>query len=386
MAVAILIPAVFGNSHYGVYYKLDSTLPAYLDSVTANTKLAEDYNMNSIHILMFDSKMSAKEANKMINEIKDTDGVQFAMGFNSVVGPAVPEEVVPDELKSVLKSDKWQLMLIGSEYEVASDEVNSQIEKLNDIAAKYDKNSMLIGEAPATKDLITITDRDFRIVNFLSIAAIFLIIAFTFKSVSLPVILVSVIELAIMINLGTAYFTGSKLSFIAPIVIGTIQLGATVDYAILMTTRYRAERYSGKDKKEAVSIALAASIKSVITSALGFFAATVGVALYSDIGLISELCMLLARGALISMAVVITVLPSMFNCQEKRHEAHKRDIRSDNSPFLHRICEIQQPFRRKAGEAALLEQAHIRIRTYAHGLSAFRLYKRIYGQKSCRSH
>ncbi len=312
VAVAILIPAVFGNSHYGVYYKLDSTLPAYLDSVTANTKLAEDYNMNSIHILMFDSKMSAKEANKMINEIKDTDGVQFAMGFNSVVGPAVPEEVVPDELKSVLKSDKWQLMLIGSEYEVASDEVNSQIEKLNDIAAKYDKNSMLIGEAPATKDLITITDRDFRIVNFLSIAAIFLIIAFTFKSVSLPVILVSVIELAIMINLGTAYFTGSKLSFIAPIVIGTIQLGATVDYAILMTTRYRAERYSGKDKKEAVSIALAASIKSVITSALGFFAATVGVALYSDIGLISELCMLLARGALISMAVVITVLPSMF--------------------------------------------------------------------------
>ena len=312
VAVALLIPAVFGNSHYGVYYKLDSTLPDYLPSVTANTKLAEDYNMNSTHILMFDSSMSAKEVNKMMNEIKDVDGVQFTMSFNSLVGSAIPEEAVPDNLKSVLKSDKWQLMLIGSEYEVASDEVNAQVAKLNDIASSYDSGSMLIGEAPATKDLITITDKDFKIVNFLSIAAIFLIIAFTFKSVSLPVILVSVIELAIMINLGTAYYTGSKLSFIAPIVIGTIQLGATVDYAILMTTRYRTERHGGKDKKEAVGIALSTSIKSIITSALGFFAATVGVAAYSDIGLISELCMLLARGALISMAVVVTVLPSMF--------------------------------------------------------------------------
>lgn len=311
VAIALLIPAVFGSSHYGVYYKLDSTLPDYLPSVTANTKLAEDYNMNSTHILMFDSSMSAKDANKMMNEIKDVDGVKFTMSFNSLVGSAIPEEAIPDGLKSVLKSDKWQLMLIGSEYEVASDEVNAQVAKLNDIASSYDSSSMLIGEAPATKDLITITDRDFRIVNFLSIAAIFLIIAFTFKSVSLPVILVSVIELAIMINLGTAYYTGSKLSFIAPIVIGTIQLGATVDYAILMTTRYRTERHGGKDKKEAVGIALSTSIKSIITSALGFFAATVGVAAYSDIGLISELCMLLARGALISMTVVVTVLPSM---------------------------------------------------------------------------
>ena len=316
-AIVILIPAVFGNSHYGVYYKLDSTLPSYLDSVKANTKLAEDYNMNSTHILMFDSSMSAKDANKMMNEIKSVDGVQFTMGFNSLVGSAIPEEAVPSELTSVLKSDKWQLMLIGSEYEVASDEVNAQVERLNGIAAKYDSGSMLIGEAPATKDLITITDRDFRIVNFLSIAAIFLIIAITFKSLTLPVILVSVIELAIMINLGTAFYTGSKLSFIAPIVIGTIQLGATVDYAILMTTRYRTERHSGRDKKEAVSIALSTSIKSIITSALGFFAATVGVAVYSDIGLISELCMLLARGALISMAVVITMLPSMFMIFDK---------------------------------------------------------------------
>ena len=317
VAVALLIPAVFGNSHYDVYYKLDSTLPEYLDSVAANTKLAEDYDMNSTHILMFDSSMTAKDANSMTDEIKNVDGVKFAMGFNSLVGSAIPEEAVPGELKSVLKSDKWQLMLIGSEYEVASDEVNEQVTQLNDIAAKYDKGSMLIGEAPATKDLITITDRDFKIVSFLSIAAIFLIIALTFKSLTLPVILVSVIELAIMINLGTAYYTGSKLSFIAPIVIGTIQLGATVDYAILMTTRYRAERSSGKPKKEAVGIALGTSVKSVITSALGFFAATVGVAAYSDIGLISELCMLLARGALISMAVVITVLPSMFMIFDK---------------------------------------------------------------------
>ena len=316
-AIVLLIPAVFGNSNYGVYYKLDSTLPKTLDSVIANTKLAEEYNMNSTHILMVRSDMSAKDANKMMNKIESVDGVQFTLGFNSLVGSAIPEEAVPKELRSVLKSDEWQLILIGSEYEVASDDVNEQVGTINKIVKKYDPNGMLIGEAPATKDLITITDRDFKIVNFLSIAAIFLIIAFTFRSISLPVILVSVIELAIMINLGLAYYTGSKLSFIAPIVIGTIQLGATVDYAILMTTRYRTERSSGKDKKESIGIALSTSIKSVITSALGFFSATVGVALYSDIGLISELCMLLARGALISMVIVITVLPSMFMVFDK---------------------------------------------------------------------
>lgn len=315
--IVLLIPAVYGSNHYDVYYKLDSTLPAHLDSVIANTKLAEDYDMNSTHILMVKSDMSAKDANRMLSEINAVDGVKFSMGFNSLIGSAVPEEAVPEELKSVLKSDEWQLMLIGSEYEVASDEVNAQVGAINKIITKYDENGMLIGEAPATKDLITITDRDFKIVNFLSIAAIFLIIAFTFKSVSLPVILVSVIELAIMINLGTACYTGSKLSFIAPIVIGTIQLGATVDYAILMTTRYRTERSSGRSKKESIETALSTSVKSVITSAMGFFAATVGVALYSDIGLISELCMLLARGALISMAVVITVLPSMFMIFDK---------------------------------------------------------------------
>jgi len=312
MAIVLLIPAVYGNNHYGVYYKLDSTLPKHLESVIANEKLADEYQMNSTHILLVDSSMSAKNADKMLSEINDLDGIKFTLGFNSIVGPAIPDEVIPDEVKSKLKSNDWQLMLVGSEYEVASDAVNKQVTQISDIVAKYDNEGMVIGEAPATKDLIEITDKDFKVVSLLSILAIFIIIALTFKSVSLPIILVSVIELAIMINLGIAYFTNTQLPFIASVVIGTIQLGATVDYAILMTTRYKTERSSGKGKKEAIGISLSTSIKSVITSALGFFAATVGVALYSKIGMISSLCMLLARGAIISMVIVITVLPSMF--------------------------------------------------------------------------
>ncbi len=312
LAVALLIPALYGYRHYDVYYKLDSTLPETLDSVIANSKLEEEFHMNSTHLLLADASLPAKDAQQMLNEMNSVDGVQFTLGFNSLVGPAIPEEIIPDSVKSTLKSENWQLMLIGSEYEVASDAVNAQVARLNDIAQKYDAHAMLIGEAPATRDLIEITDRDFQVVSILSIAVIFLIIALTFRSVTLPVILVAVIELAIMINLGIAYYTNTQLPFIASVVIGTIQLGATVDYAILMTTRYRTERSSGKDKKTAVSIALRTSVQSVVTSALGFFAATVGVAVYSDIGLISSLCMLLSRGALISMVVVITVLPSMF--------------------------------------------------------------------------
>ena len=312
LAAVVIIPAVFGYNHYGVYYKLDSTLPKDLESVVANTKLSEEYNMNSTHILLVDSNMDAKTATSMLDEMEKVDGVQFTLGYNTLVGPAIPDEIVPDKVKSKLKSENKQLMLVGSEYEVASDAVNEQVAELNDIVSKYDPDGMLIGEAPATKDLIDITNRDFKVVSVLSIAAIFLIIAMTFKSISLPVILVSVIELAIMVNLGISYFTNTELPFIASVVIGTIQLGATVDYAILMTTRYRTERASGKDKKESVRIALAASIKSVITSALGFFAATVGVAVYSQIGMVSSLCLLLSRGALISMVIVITVLPSMF--------------------------------------------------------------------------
>ncbi len=312
LAAVVIIPAVFGYNHYGVYYKLDSTLPKDLESVVANTKLSEEYNMNSTHILLVDSNMDAKTATSMLDEMEKVDGVQFTLGYNTLVGPAIPDEIVPEKVKSKLKSESKQLMLVGSEYEVASDAVNEQVAELNDIVSKYDPDGMLIGEAPATKDLIDITNRDFKVVSVLSIAAIFLIIALTFKSISLPVILVSVIELAIMVNLGISYFTNTELPFIASVVIGTIQLGATVDYAILMTTRYRTERASGKDKKESVRIALAASIKSVITSALGFFAATVGVAVYSQIGMVSSLCLLLSRGALISMVIVITVLPSMF--------------------------------------------------------------------------
>ena len=307
MALVLLIPAYYGYKNYNVYYKLDSTLPSDLQSVVANSKLQEEFNMNSTHILMADASLDAKQARNMIDEMNDVDGVQYAVGFNSLVGSAIPEEVIPDSVKEVLKGDEYQLILIGSEYEVATDEVNNQVAELNDIAAKYDDKAMLIGEAPATKDLITITDHDFQVVSILSIAAVFLIILVSFKSISLPIIL----------NLGIAYFTNTDLPFIASVVIGTIQLGATVDYAILMTTRYRTERYSGKDKKEAVGIALNTSIKSIVTSALGFFAATVGVAVYSKIGLISSLCMLLARGALISMVIVATVLPSLLLLLDK---------------------------------------------------------------------
>lgn len=311
-AVVLLIPALWGYKHYDVYYNLDSTLPAHLESVIANSKLSEEYNMNSTHLLLADADLDAKTAHKMLTEMEQTEGVKFTLGYNTIVGPAIPDEIIPEDIRTVLKSDDKQLILIGSEYKVASDEVNAQIETLKDIAQKYDHSAMLIGEAPATKDLIEITDRDFQVVSILSIAVIFVIIALTFRSVTLPVILVAAIELAIMINLGLAYYTNTSLPFIASVVIGTIQLGATVDYAILMTTRYRTERSSGKEKRESVRIALRTSVQSVITSALGFFAATVGVGAYSEIGMISSLCMLLARGALISMVVVITVLPSLF--------------------------------------------------------------------------
>lgn len=316
-AVVVLCPLLYGYNNYSVYYNLDSTLPADLESVIANSKLSEEYGMNSTHMLLVDSSMDAKTANKMLSEMKEIDGVQFTLGFNSLVGTAIPEEIIPESVSSVLKSDKWQLMMIGSDYKVASDEVSDQIDALNAIVEKYDSDGLLIGEAPATKDLIEITDHDFQVVNFLSIGVIFLIIAVTFKSITLPIILVSVIELAIIINMGCAYFTGTELPFIASVVVGTIQLGSTVDYAILMTTRYKKERSGGKDKRESVTIALQTSMKSVIVSALGFFAATIGIGVYSEIGMISSLCILLARGALISMVVVITVLPSMFMLFDK---------------------------------------------------------------------
>ena len=315
--VVLLIPAIYGYTHYDVYYNLDSTLPKDLDSIVANSKLTDEFNMSSTHMLLADSKMKSKDVNMMLKDMENVEGVSFALGLDTLIGPAIPEEIIPESVKSILKSDKWQLIMIGSEYMTASDEVNAQVEVLNDIAKSYDKNAMLIGEAPATKDLIEVTDNDFKTVSAVSIVLIFLIITVVLRSVSLPVILVAVIESAIFINMGIPAYTGTKLPFIASIVIGTIQLGATVDYAILMTTRYNKERFRGREKREAVEIALSTSIKSIIVSALGFFAATFGVGIYSSIDMISSLCTLMSRGAIISMFTVIFVLPSMFMILDK---------------------------------------------------------------------
>ena len=313
----LLSPAVYGNFNNKLYYKLDATMPDYLPSITANKKLSEEYGMNSTHIMMIRAETPSKDVRKMCSEIEQVEGVRFVLGIDSIVGAGIPEEMLPKDIISKLQSDNWQLVMIGSDYEVASDAVNAQCEDINEIIEKYDDEGMLIGEAPATKDLIDITNRDFKVVNFLSIAAIFLIVTVVLRSISLPIVLVSVIEFAIFINMGIPTYTGSKVAFIASIVIGTIQLGATVDYAILMTTRYKTERAAGREKHEAITIALSTSIKSVIVSAMGFFAATFGVGLYSEIGLISELCILLARGAVISMAVVLTVLPSLLVALDK---------------------------------------------------------------------
>ncbi|WP_418462392.1 efflux RND transporter permease subunit [Frisingicoccus sp.] len=307
----ILIPALYGYKNTEVYYNLDTTLPKYLESIQANDKLSNDFEMNATHMVLAGADLSSKDAKAMLDEMSDVEGIRFTLGLDSVLGSAIPREIIPEDLTATLKKENWQLILVQSEYKVASDEVNKQCDELNAIIKKYDSNAMLIGEAPCTKDLIRITDKDFKVVNAISIIAVFLIIFFVFKSISIPAILVAVIEFAIFVNLGIPYYTGTRLPFIASIVIGTIQLGATVDYAILMTTRYKKERCSGKEKKEAIRIALSASITSIIVSACGFFAATFGVGLYSDIDMISSLCILLARGAIISMIVVIFVLPSM---------------------------------------------------------------------------
>lgn len=309
--VILLVPALWGYTKAEVYYNLDATLPKYLQSIQANEKLSDEFDMNATHMVLADAGLSSKDAKAMLNEMSDVEGVKFALGLDSILGSAIPREFIPEDAGEALKQGNWQLMLVQSEYKVATDEVNDQCTKLNTIIKKYDSSAMLIGEAPCTKDLITITDKDFKVVSAVSIIAIFLIISIVFRSVSLPVILVSVIEFAIFINLGIPYFTGTRMPFIASIVIGTIQLGATVDYAILMTTRYKKERGFGKGKREAIQIALSTSISSVIVSALGFFAATFGVGMYSDIDMISALCTLMARGAVVSMFVVIFVLPSM---------------------------------------------------------------------------
>lgn len=317
---AVLIPpAYYGYSKTNneVYYDMGQCLPDDIEYVIANSKLSDDFNIASTHMVLVDANLDQKSVKNMMKEMEDVDGVKYVLGLESVVGSRVPEEVIPDSIKGILKSDKWELLLINSEYKVASDNVNTQIDELNAVLKKYDQKGMLIGEAPCMKDMIQTTDRDFKVVNAVSIVAIFVIIAIVEKSISLPFILIAVIELAIFINLGLPHYLGQSLPFIAPICISTIQLGATVDYAILMTTRYKSERLLGNDKRKSVTTALATSIPSILVSGMGLFAATFGVAVYSDIDIISSMCMLMARGAVVSMLCVIFILPALLMLCDK---------------------------------------------------------------------
>ena len=315
--VIILVPALYGYTHTDVYYDLAGTLPRDLQSSIANDKLDEEFAMGATHMILLDSSLSSKEVISMTDEIKAVDGVKNVIGLDSMLGGTIPKELLPDDLVSNLENDKYKLLLVTSEYAVASDEVNAQCDAIKTIVKNYDSKGMLIGEAPCTKDLIEITDKDFKVVSAVSIGVIFVIILFVFQSISLPVILVAVIEFAIFINMGIPAYTGTVLPFIASIVIGTIQLGATVDYAILMTNKYKRGRYNGLDKKTAIIEGMQSSVQSILVSGFSFFAATVGVGLYSNIDMISSLCTLMARGALISMVVVILVLPSMFMIFDK---------------------------------------------------------------------
>lgn len=316
--VLLLGPAIYGYNNTKVYYDLSDTLPEKLNCSQANKMLAENFDgTNSIYMILADSNLSAEDSDAMMNEVNDLDGISFALSIDSALGGEIPTEMLPDSLVSELKGDEYQIMMVSTNYTIASDEINDQINKVDAIAKKYDAKSMVIGEAPCTKDLITITDKDFKTVSAVSIVAIFFIIFFVLKSISLPVILVAAIEFAIFVNMGIPYYTGTTIPFISSVVIGTIQLGATVDYAILMTTRYKRERAAGNSKKEAISIALGTSIPSIIVSALGFFAATFGVGMIASVDMIASLCTLMARGAIISMFVVIFVLPSLFVLLDK---------------------------------------------------------------------
>ena len=339
----VLAPAfyfAYDKTNDEVYYDMGQCLPEDMEYVIANSKLSKEFDIASTHMLLVDASLPSKQVRSMISDMEQVDGVKYVLGLESVVGVGVPEEILPDSVRSILKSDKWELLLINSEYKVASDEVNAQIDSLNAILKKYDPTGMLIGEAPCMKDMIETTDHDFKVVNAVSILAIFLIILLVERSISLPFLLIAVIELAIFINLGLPHFLGQSLPFIAPICISTIQLGATVDYAILMTTRYKAERLAGKEKRPAVITALSTSIPSIIVSGMGLFAATFGVAIYSDIDIISSMCMLMARGAIVSMLCVILILPALLllcdrlvcattlgmrHCNHSRKHAEKQD-------------------------------------------------------------
>lgn len=326
--VIVLGPALYGYTHTDVYYKLDDGVPSTLPFKVANEKLDKDFDMSTMHFVLLDADVNSRQVSRLEDEIKKVDGVSYVLSANSMTGGGmVPDEVIPTELKKELMNDKYRIMLIGSEYAVASDEVNAQCDHLQTILKKYDKNAMLFGEAPATSDLISITDRDFKIVTAISVIAILLIIFFVMKSWSLPVLLVAVIELAIFVNLGIPFYTGTVMSFIDSICISTIQLGATVDYAILMTTRYKRERLKGMSARDAVEIAHSTSVPSITVSALGFFAATFGVSLYSDIDIISSMCGLMCRGAIVSWISVLFILPAMLLVFDKLIIRTTRDMK-----------------------------------------------------------
>ncbi len=316
---ALIWPAQNGYSktNQEVYYDMGQCLPEDMEYVVAKEKLAEEFDVASTHMALVSAGLPQESVRQMLDEMEGVDGINYVLGLESVLGRRVPKDFLPDELLKAMQSEHWELLLINSEYDVASDEVNRQIDQINGILKQYDPSGMLIGEAPCMKDMIETTDRDFKVVNAVSILAIFVIIALVQKSLSIPFILIAVIELAIFVNLGLPHYLGQSLPFIAPICISTIQLGATVDYAILMTTRYKSERIGGSDKRQAVTAALAASIPSVIVSGVGLFAATFGVALYSDIDIISSMCMLMARGAAISVVCVIFILPALFMLCDK---------------------------------------------------------------------
>ena len=309
----LIAPAYYGydKTNDEVYYDMGQCLPEDIDYVIANSKLAEDFDISSTHMLLVDANLPTRDVRDMIDEMEQVDGVKYVLSLESVVGPLVPEDILPDSVRSLLNNGQWELMLINSEYKVASDAVSDQLDSLNAILKKYDDTGMLIGEAPCMKDMIDTTDHDFQVVNAVSIIAIFVIIALVEKSISLPFVLIAVIELAVFINLGLPHYFGQSLPFIAPICISTIQLGATVDYAILMTTRYKSERLNGNERKAAVYTALRTSAPSVIVSGLGLFAATFGVAVYSNIDIVGSMCMLMARGAIISVVLVLLVLPAL---------------------------------------------------------------------------
>ena len=334
--LVLLFPAIYGNNHTSVYYDLTQTLPDKLESVQGANKVDEEFDMNSAYMLLVDKNLDSASMNQMIKELKDTDGILSVLSTDSLIGPAFPRSFIPEDLLSDLESDEWKLVLLTTDYKIASDEINDQIDTVNTIVKSYDPKAMVVGEAPCTKDLINITNHDFQVVNTVSIGLVFLIIAFVLKSVSLPFILVAVIEFAIFVNMGLPFYTHTTIPFISSVVIGTIQLGATVDYAILMTTRYLSERNAGHDKKEATLIALSTSMKSVVVSALSFFAATFGVGLISSIDMIGSLCNLMARGAIISMFTVLLVLPAMYMIFDKliMRTTFGMNVDTDHRPHL----------------------------------------------------